>query len=77
MQINNGIPDGAATSTIREDLKRKGLLYAGTETQVYETCNIRGSPVCLQDRTQSRPCLITHHRFRPLHGLCQARIQFA
>jgi photosystem II stability/assembly factor-like uncharacterized protein len=34
-QINNGIPDGAATSTIREDPKRKGLLYAGSETQVY------------------------------------------
>ncbi len=34
-QINNGIPDGAATSTIREDPKHKGLLYAGTETQVY------------------------------------------
>jgi photosystem II stability/assembly factor-like uncharacterized protein len=34
-QINNGIPDGAATSTIREDPKRKDLLYAGTETQVY------------------------------------------
>jgi photosystem II stability/assembly factor-like uncharacterized protein len=34
-QINSGIPDGAATSTIREDPKRKGLLYAGTETQVY------------------------------------------
>jgi photosystem II stability/assembly factor-like uncharacterized protein len=34
-QINAGIPDGAATSAIREDPKRKGLLYAGTETQVY------------------------------------------
>ncbi len=34
-EINTGIPDGAATSTIREDPKRKGLLYAGTETQVY------------------------------------------
>ncbi|MDQ1454090.1 MAG: hypothetical protein QOK38_3956, partial [Acidobacteriaceae bacterium] len=34
-QINNGIPDGAATSTLREDPKRKGLLYTGTETQVY------------------------------------------
>ena len=34
-QINTGIPDGAATSAIREDPKRKGLLYAGTETQVY------------------------------------------
>jgi photosystem II stability/assembly factor-like uncharacterized protein len=34
-EINNGIPDGAATNTIREDPKQKGLLYAGTETQVY------------------------------------------
>jgi len=34
-EINNGIPNGAATSTIREDPKQKGLLYAGTETQVY------------------------------------------
>jgi photosystem II stability/assembly factor-like uncharacterized protein len=34
-EINNGIPAGAATSTIREDPKRKGLLYAGTENQVY------------------------------------------
>jgi photosystem II stability/assembly factor-like uncharacterized protein len=34
-EIDNGIPVGAATSTIREDPKRKGLLYAGTETQVY------------------------------------------
>jgi photosystem II stability/assembly factor-like uncharacterized protein len=34
-EINNGIPDGAATSTIREDPRQKGLLYAGSETQVY------------------------------------------
>ena len=34
-QITDGIPDGAATSAIREDPKRKGLLYAGSETQVY------------------------------------------
>jgi photosystem II stability/assembly factor-like uncharacterized protein len=34
-EIDNGIPAGGATSTIREDPKRKGLLYAGTETQVY------------------------------------------
>jgi photosystem II stability/assembly factor-like uncharacterized protein len=34
-QIVNGIPEGAATSAIREDPKRKGLLYAGSETQVY------------------------------------------
>ncbi|MDQ2926280.1 MAG: glycoside hydrolase [Acidobacteriota bacterium] len=34
-EIDNGLPNDAATSTIREDPKRKGLLYAGTETQVY------------------------------------------
>jgi photosystem II stability/assembly factor-like uncharacterized protein len=34
-EINNGIPDGAPTDVIREDPKRKGLLFAGTETQVY------------------------------------------
>ncbi len=34
-EINNGLPAFGATSTIREDPKRKGLLYAGTETQVY------------------------------------------
>jgi photosystem II stability/assembly factor-like uncharacterized protein len=34
-EIVNGLPDGAATSAIREDPKRKGLLYAGSETQVY------------------------------------------
>jgi len=34
-EIDNGIPAGAATSAIREDPKRKGLLYAGSETQAY------------------------------------------
>ena len=34
-EIDNGLPAFGATSTIREDPKRKGLLYAGTETQVY------------------------------------------
>ena len=34
-QINSGIPVGAYTRTIREDPKRRGLLYAGTETGVY------------------------------------------
>ncbi len=33
--IANGIPDGAPADAIREDPKRKGLLFAGTETQVY------------------------------------------
>ncbi len=34
-EIDNGIAAGAATSTIREDPKQKGLLFAGSETQVY------------------------------------------
>ncbi len=33
--ITNGIPDGAYTHAVREDPKRKGLLYAGTELGVY------------------------------------------
>jgi photosystem II stability/assembly factor-like uncharacterized protein len=34
-EIVNGLPDGAPVSVVREDPKRKGLLFAGTETQVY------------------------------------------
>ncbi len=34
-RINTGIPDGAYVHAVREDPKRQGLLYAGTETGVY------------------------------------------
>ncbi len=34
-EIDNGLPEGAATSAIREDPKQRGLLYAGNETQVF------------------------------------------
>jgi photosystem II stability/assembly factor-like uncharacterized protein len=34
-QIANGIPPGAYVRSVREDPKRKGLLYAGTEGGVY------------------------------------------
>ncbi len=34
-EIVNGIPGGAAVSVVREDPKQKGLLFAGSETQVY------------------------------------------
>ncbi len=34
-EIVNGIPDGAALNVVREDTKRRGLLYAGTERAVY------------------------------------------
>jgi photosystem II stability/assembly factor-like uncharacterized protein len=34
-EINTGIADGAVANTIREDPRQKGLLYAGTDTQVW------------------------------------------
>jgi photosystem II stability/assembly factor-like uncharacterized protein len=34
-EIVGGIPGGAAVSAIREDVRKKGLLFAGSETQVY------------------------------------------
>ncbi len=34
-QIVNGLPAGATVNTVKEDPKRNGLLFAGTETQVY------------------------------------------
>lgn len=33
--ITNGIPDGATINAVREDPRRKGLLFAGSETQVW------------------------------------------
>jgi len=33
--ITNGIPDGAPINVVREDPKKEGLLFAGSETQVY------------------------------------------
>ena len=34
-EIVTGIPGGAPVNVVREDPKRKGLLFAGSETQVY------------------------------------------
>ncbi len=34
-EIVNGLPEGAVVSVVREDPKKKGLLFAGTETQVH------------------------------------------
>jgi photosystem II stability/assembly factor-like uncharacterized protein len=33
--VTNGIPDGATVNVVREDPKRKGMLFAGTEREVY------------------------------------------
>lgn len=38
-EIDNGLPTDEPTNTIREDPKQKGLLYAGTETQVFVSFN--------------------------------------
>jgi photosystem II stability/assembly factor-like uncharacterized protein len=35
MKITNGIPDTAYVHAVREDPKKKGLLYAGTETGIF------------------------------------------
>lgn len=34
-RLGNGIPDGAFVRAVREDPKKKGLLYAGTERGIY------------------------------------------
>ncbi|HEU5166103.1 MAG TPA: hypothetical protein VFU29_11215, partial [Chitinophagaceae bacterium] len=39
VKINNGIPNGAFTRVVREDDKRKDLLFAGTETGIYISWN--------------------------------------
>lgn len=39
VNISNGIPYGAYTRVVREDPKRKGLLFAGTETGLYVSWN--------------------------------------
>ena len=38
-QLTTGIPEGAYVHSVREDPKRKGLLFAGTETGVYVSFN--------------------------------------
>lgn len=37
--ITNGIPDGAIINVVREDPKRRGLLFAGSENQVWVSFN--------------------------------------
>ena len=39
IKISSGIPNGAFTRVVREDDKRKGLLFAGTETGIYISWN--------------------------------------
>ena len=39
IEISRGIADNAPSNVVREDPRRKGLLYAGTETSVYVSFN--------------------------------------
>jgi photosystem II stability/assembly factor-like uncharacterized protein len=39
VKISKGIPDGTFVRAVREDPKKRGLLYAGTETGVYVSFN--------------------------------------
>ncbi|MFN8593180.1 MAG: glycosyl hydrolase [Thermomicrobiales bacterium] len=41
-RITTGIPDGEFTRVIREDPNQRGLLYAGTETGIYVSCDDGG-----------------------------------
>jgi photosystem II stability/assembly factor-like uncharacterized protein len=38
-KLTNGIPDGSFVRVVREDPKRRGLLYAGTENGIYVSFN--------------------------------------
>ena len=42
-EINNGIAGGAVANSIREDPRKKGLLYAATDTQVWVSYRRRRS----------------------------------
>ena len=72
-QINEGIPEDAFTRVIREDPKREGLLYVGTETGLYVSFDEGASwqslqlnlPVCpIHDLVLKRDDLVvaTHGR---------------
>ena len=38
-EVASGLPEGATVNVVREDPKRRGLLFAGTETTVYVSFN--------------------------------------
>ena len=54
-KITNGIPSGAFVRTVREDPKRKGLLYAGTETGVLVSFDDGGHWQSLQQNLPTVP----------------------
>jgi photosystem II stability/assembly factor-like uncharacterized protein len=72
-KITHGIPDGTFVRAVREDPKRKGLLYAGTETGIYVSFDDGASWQSLQLNLPTTPihdlvvkdddlCVATHGR---------------
>jgi photosystem II stability/assembly factor-like uncharacterized protein len=55
MAITNGIPEGAYVHAVREDPKRRGLLYAGTELGVYVSFDDGGHWQSLQLNLPTSP----------------------
>ncbi|HEY1582059.1 MAG TPA: hypothetical protein VGF73_03045 [Chthoniobacterales bacterium] len=53
--ITNGIPEGAYVRAVREDPKRRGLLYAGTELGVYVSFDDGGHWQSLQMNLPTSP----------------------
>jgi photosystem II stability/assembly factor-like uncharacterized protein len=54
-RIDGGIPEGAFVRVVREDPRRKGLLYAGTELGVYVSFNDGASWQSLQNNLPVTP----------------------
>jgi photosystem II stability/assembly factor-like uncharacterized protein len=54
-RISKGIPDGTFVRVVREDPKKRGLLYAGTETGVYVSFNDGGDWRALQLNLPTTP----------------------
>jgi photosystem II stability/assembly factor-like uncharacterized protein len=72
-QITNGMPDNAYTHVVREDPKKKGLLYAGTETGIFVSFDDGANWQALQLNLPTAPihdlvvkdddlCVATHGR---------------
>ena len=73
-EIVTGIPGGAPVSVVREDPKKKGLLFAGSETQVYvsfddgdhwQSLRLNMAPSSVRD--------LDHKRRRPRRRHARAR----
>ncbi|MBI1750303.1 MAG: glycosyl hydrolase [Acidobacteria bacterium] len=73
MKITTGIPDSSFVRVVREDPKRKGLLYAGTETGIYASFDDGANWQALQLNLPTTPvhdlmvkdddlCVATHGR---------------